>query len=100
MSRRRIGSELFRVALDQWRVTRDEFEDYRLAAYERAIRETNGAMLNARGKRAGIDSYDLFIGPDVRARAYASEELIEHWAKHPRPVFARFESTAAKGLIA
>jgi hypothetical protein len=34
----------------------------------------------------------LFKGPDVRARAYASEELIEHWERHPRMTFEAFEA--------
>lgn len=48
-------------------------------------------MLNPRGVRAGVDSYSLFIGPEARAVAYASEELVEHWRTWPRPVFERFE---------
>jgi hypothetical protein len=85
------GSASFGFARDQWRALRDEFENVRAAAYERAVDDTNGALLNARGRAKGIDAWDLFIGPAVRANAYASDELREHWAKHGRLTFAEYE---------
>lgn len=82
----------FERALSEWRECREAFEIAREAAYEIAERETNGALLNDRGRAAGIDPYSLFIGPDVRARAYASEELLEHWERRRRVTFAAFEA--------
>jgi hypothetical protein len=89
--RRRMGSPVFAQAIEVWREIRDEFEDYRLSAYARAEHDCNGVMLNSRGKRQKVDAYSLFIGPRARAEAFASAELIEHWQKYPRPVFAPFE---------
>lgn len=87
-------SPIVRDALAVVRQLRLEFQDYQEHAYREAETETNGVLLNRRGKRAGIDPYSLFSGSDARARAYASEELIEHWLRHPRPVFEEFEAQA------
>lgn len=84
-------SAVFTAAVDEWRTLREEFELLREAAFARAQDATNGAMLNARGRRAKIDPYSLFIGPTARAHAYASRELIDHWAAHPRVTYAQFE---------
>jgi hypothetical protein len=65
---------------------RAAFEDARLAAYVLAEDECNTHLLNARGERAGIDPYSLFMGTTARAYAYASEELIDHWQRRPRPI--------------
>lgn len=82
---------MFRDAIDRWRVIRAEFEDYREAAYAVAADATNGKLLNARGIAAGVDTWSLFIGPEQRALAYASEELVDHWRVHPRLTYAAFE---------
>lgn len=84
-------SKLFDDAIAAWRDCRAEFEDYRLAEYARAAEACRGRLLNRRGRDAGIDSLSLFMGNEIRARAYASEELLEHWRSHPRPVFEHFE---------
>lgn len=84
-------SILIRQAFDRWREVRAEYEDLKLSAYLAADEATRGRMLNKRGERAGIDSYSLFSGPEVRAHAYASPELIEWWQAHPRVTFAEFE---------
>jgi len=88
---RRMGSAVVEQALGRWREVRAEFEDYRLACYARAVDECNGRLLNRRGRKAGIEDYSLFMGPESRAAAYASEELLEHWRNFDRPVFARYE---------
>ena len=48
-------------------------------------------LVNDRGRRAGIDPLSLFMGPERRALAYASEELIDHWRAFPRVTFADYE---------
>lgn len=78
-------------AFDVWRECRAAFDDVLYAAYLRAERETNGALLNERGRRAGVDAASLFMGTAVRAYAYASPELVDHWEKHPRTTYAAFE---------
>lgn len=78
-------------AFMDWREVRADYEDVREAAYMRAEEATNGALLNARGRAAGIDPASLFMGPARRAYAYASPELVEHWEQHPRVTYAEFE---------
>lgn len=84
-------SALVKLAIAQWRVMRAEYEIVREAAYKRAETACNGVLLNARGKKAGIDPYSLFMGNEVRAYAYASEELVDHWDRYPRLTFEAFE---------
>ncbi len=74
-----------------WRECRAEYDSVLYAQYEAAEAATNGAMLNARGRQKGVDPFSLFMGNETRALAYASEELVEHWAAHPRITFAKFE---------
>lgn len=78
-------------AFSDWRECRAEYDAILYAQFEAAEEATRGAMLNARGRQRGIDPFSLFMGPEVRALAYASEELVEHWARHPRVTFAKFE---------
>ncbi|MBF4574702.1 hypothetical protein [Frondihabitans sp. VKM Ac-2883] len=87
-----MTSALFALAAGQWHTMRAEYEQIRENAYQRAEEATNGYLLNARGKRAGIDPYSLFMGNRARAYAYASEELIAHWEKHPRLTLADWEA--------
>ena len=84
-------SAIFKLAVAHWRNVRAEYENYREAAYERAETDCNGALLNERGKKAGVDPYSLFMGNAARAYAYASEELVEHWERYPRLTFTDFE---------
>lgn len=74
-----------------WRACREDYELALYAQYVRAEAATNGAMLNELGRRRGVDPLSLFMGPERRALAYASEELVEHWARDPRVTFADFE---------
>ncbi|MHC9046734.1 hypothetical protein ACYX8G_19280 [Microbacterium saperdae] len=78
-------------AFAEWRECRAEYDETLYTQYAAAEEATRGAMLNARGRAKGIDPFSLFKGPEVRALAYASEELVEHWAAHPRVTFAKFE---------
>ncbi|PRB14486.1 hypothetical protein [Microbacterium sp. MYb62] len=78
-------------AFNAWRECRAEYDDTLYALFVAAEEATRGAMLNARGREKGIDPFSLFMGNQTRALAYASEELIEHWEKHPRITFAKFE---------
>lgn len=82
---------LFAIAAAQWRAMRAEYEVIRESHYRQALDATNGVLLNARGLRAGVDPYSLFMGTEARANAYASEELIEHWRYRPRLTLAAFE---------
>lgn len=82
---------IIRDAFAEWRECRAEYDDTLYAQFDAAEAATNGAMLNARGRAKGIDPFSLFMGPETRALAYASEELVEHWESHPRVTYAAFE---------
>lgn len=82
-------------ALDARRECRAEFEDYRFAEYMRAEEACRGALLNRRGRDAGIDALDLFMGNGARATAYASDELREWWVVNGRPTFQSFAESRA-----
>lgn len=74
-----------------WRECRAEFEGELWRRYAQAEHATHGALLNPLGRERRVDPASLFMGPAQRAYLYASEELIEHWAKHPRMPYAEFE---------
>ena len=59
--------------------------------YQAAEAQTRGHMLNKRGRAMDVDPKTLFTGSERRARAYASEELLNYWADNPRPTAAMFE---------
>jgi hypothetical protein len=83
----------FERALAEWRECRAAFEDRLEAEYALAERETGGALLNDRGRDAGVNAISLFMGNRVRAYAYASPELVEYWERRPRVTFAQFEAS-------
>ncbi len=90
-------SRIIREAFTAWRECREAFDEVLEAAYARAVEATNGALLNERGRRAGVDGWSLFMGPQVRAFAYASPELVEHWESFPRVTFEEFERQWLQG---
>jgi len=92
-----VSSVIFMNAARAWQRCRDEYEAHVMAAYARAERETNGFLLNQAGRAAGVDPVSLFTGPWLRARRYASEELLEHWLVYPRVSFAEFEEQWVQG---
>ncbi|MGI5293156.1 phage minor capsid protein [Nonomuraea polychroma] len=69
---------LYAQQLDQW--------------YDQAEQATNGFMLNAEGRAAGISERSLFSGLASRARKYASEELLRWWADNPRLTLTEFRA--------
>lgn len=84
-------SAIMRAAFEQWQRMRDDFELVRHAQYERAVAELRGELLNRRGQQNHVDPYSLFMGPASRARAYASEELIDWWTRNRRWTVEEYE---------
>ena len=76
------------------RVTRAEaralYEEYAYRQLLAAEDATNGYLLNAKAKAAGINPAELFSGPARIAYARASDELKEWWAEHGRLTQAEF----------
>lgn len=87
-------SLIFDSAAVEYRRVRQEYQAHLEAQVAAAVDECNGALLNARGKAAGIDPFTLFKGPGVRAAAYASEELLDFWQRHTRLTWTAFERAA------
>lgn len=79
------------LGLDGWRTIRAEFDDDLERRYQQAEHDTNGVLLNARGRAAHVDARSLFYGPAVRVLAYASEELRDWFDAHGRVTFAQYE---------
>lgn len=84
-------SLLFAQFAERYSAMRGEYDLLLEAAYARAAEACHGRLLNDRGRRAGIDSRSLFLGPAVRVAAYASPELLEHFERYPRTTVAQFE---------
>ena len=75
----------------RWTARRLERAEAVEREWQQAETATKGVMLNRRGKEAGVNKRTLFTGPESRARAYASEELLTYWETHPRPTDAYFQ---------
>ena len=101
-------SALFDLAIARWREVRADFELILESSYARAVDDCAGVLLNTRGRAAfplttrtpaaGVDAYSLFYGPQVRVRAYASDELKAWFDEHGRLTFAQFEREHAREL--
>jgi hypothetical protein len=92
LDRRDRAAELRRARASGAKSRRSDRQYAQAQAVEAAImsaeRDTNGNMLNRRARAAGIDERSLFTGSEERARRYASEELLNHWRRNPRPTRA------------
>ncbi|WP_275463368.1 phage minor capsid protein [Streptomyces noursei] len=79
-------------------VTRAEaralYEEYVYRQYLAAENATNGYLLNAKARAAGINPAELFSGPARIAYARASDELKEWWAANGRMTQAEFVEQA------
>lgn len=72
------------------RSLRSEYEDVAHAQFLAAEAATRGNLLNRKGRMAGVDPQSLFSGPERRAHAYASEELLKFWDRHPRVTVTQY----------
>jgi len=78
--------------------TRDQavrrmYDEWVYLQYLAAEDATRGHMLSPARKAAGIDVLSLFSGPAVRARKYASEDLLRWWADgNDRQTFTEYRA--------
>lgn len=93
-------SAIFERAAREWAAMRSEYGDYLEAHIAAAYDATNGVLLNARGRAAGVTEERLFLAGGAYAAAYASEELREFWATRPRLTVEAFETAWAERLYA
>lgn len=70
---------------------RRDFDDYVESRYLIALEECSGVLVNKLGQTKGIDGYSLFTGPWLRAKKYASEELLEFWERKGRMTMDEYE---------
>lgn len=84
-------SLIFQEAAHQYRLMKMDYLDSVEAAYLLAEHETNGVLLNRAGQQRGIDARLLFVRQESFALKYSSEELKDHWTRHPRPNLQNFE---------
>lgn len=89
--RRHRTSAIFERAAADWNEMRSEYELYLEAHIESAAESCRDALLNARGRTAGISVRDLFVRGSRFAHAYASEELLTFWQHTPCATVADFE---------
>lgn len=78
----------FRQTVEQ-RV-RQEYDCYTHSMFLRAEDDCRGNLCNAEGRAKKIDPLTLFSGNPLRAKRYASEELIAWWRANGRLSYAAF----------
>lgn len=86
-----IGALAGNLTRDEY--AREEWERYSMGAYLDAEERTGGALLNSRGREAGIDAMSLFSGSAKRASKYASDELKAYWQQNGRHTAASHRYT-------
>jgi hypothetical protein len=91
-------SPIFERAARQWADMRAEYGVWLEAHIDAAYDATNGVLINARGRAAGVSETRLFTAGGAYAAAYASEELRDFWAATPRMTVTDFERAWAGRL--
>lgn len=75
-------------------VASEEYQNYVMTQYSKALDDTNGVLLNKAGRAAAKNNPDLemniFSGQIGVARKYASEELLQWWTENGRETLASF----------
>lgn len=94
-------SAIFTLAADLWREMKEEYDAAVEAHYYKAETATNGNLVRASSRVAGVRALSLFSGPAGRAYSHASEELIDFWESNPRPSMEQFEAQwlAARAVV-
>jgi hypothetical protein len=74
----------------------EEYQNYAMSQYNRALDDLNGVLLNAKGKAhargaGGSDlEMNIFRGSAATGRKYASEELLRWWEEQGRETLGSF----------
>lgn len=79
-------------ARETWQELVAEFRLIVEAEYAAAVEATGGAMVNARGREKGWDSWGVFRGNRSVLLAYGTEELVEHLTQYPRTTLRAWEA--------
>lgn len=78
-------------------LVRSAYRDHTRQSYQDAEAATNGYLVNKAGDAAGVHPATLFTGPEVRARKYASRELLDYWQAHGRLTVDDFKASLLGG---
>lgn len=97
MSARRHRSAIFEQAAAMWAAMKADFDLELEAHISAAESATCGYLLAPEARAAGVDIYRLFTANRTAAAAWATEELRDFWAAHPRPTLAAFERAWFEG---
>ncbi|MCO7195394.1 phage minor capsid protein [Pseudonocardia sp. McavD-2-B] len=73
-------------------LSRAAYRDHLAERYRDAEDATNGYMTNRAATARGVDPASLFSGPESRARANASDELLEWFDQNGRPTLEEFRA--------
>ncbi|TMR99520.1 phage minor capsid protein [Nonomuraea basaltis] len=73
-------------------VVRRLFDEWIEVQYIAAENFTRGVMVNAEGRRRGVDGRSLLSGRQDVAYKWASDELKAWWEKHPRMTLTEFRA--------
>jgi len=92
-------SAIFDKARAQWAEMKEEWDRYVEVLYNMALEDCGGVLVNRLGQAKGIDGYSLFTGPWLRAKKYASEELLEFWNQNGRMTMTQFEEQWVEGTL-
>jgi hypothetical protein len=80
-------------------LVRNAFADHAYESWLNAEGETRGFLLSKAGERAKINPRSLFVGPESRARKYASPELLSYWQDHGRLTVDDFRASLLGGAM-
>jgi hypothetical protein len=90
-------SAIFTKAAQDWAAMQQDYLNHVDYQYLAAVEACSGVLVNAEGRAAGIDGFDLFRGTQRRAERYASEELLEFWIQNPRLSMSEYEDQWIQG---
>lgn len=80
-------------------LARNAFADHAYESWLDAENATNGYLVNKAGERAKVNPRSLFLGPESRARKYASPELLDYWQEHGRMTVDDFRASLLGGAM-
>lgn len=92
-------SAIFEHAAELWHRCRADYDVYLESIEHAAELSTNGYAVNARGLARGYSLRLLLVSGPLVVRAYATPELLDHLAHHPRMTLATFERAWLADLL-
>lgn len=82
---------IFAAAAREWRRMREDYGVYLESHIAAAVEATGGCLFSKAARQAGVTETSLFMASASVARSWASRELLDFWAEHPRVTVEQFE---------